>query len=108
MNFSIDPDGDVYPCPNFVGDKKYLIGSIYSGLNEKYTDIRLKKLDSQCYDCKYLGLCNGGCLSMKLLFNTNKCLFYKTNHIINGSYMIAKYENNTFKRDNLKIKFIPK
>lgn len=93
MNFSIDSYGNVYPCPNFVGDKNYKIADIHDGFNENYQKILNQKLDDNCTKCNYVGLCNGGCVSMKKLEKTNKCIFYQANSIIDKEYTLAKYES---------------
>lgn len=94
MNFSIDSYGDVYPCPNFVGDKDFKIADIYNGINKTYEKIQNMRLDDSCLHCNLVGLCNGGCLSMKHLDESSKCIFYQANYIIDKEYTLAKYESS--------------
>lgn len=101
MNFSINSSGDVYPCPNYVGNKDYKIADINNGFTDNYYDFFQKKLDDSCVKCKYVGICNGGCLNMKQLANTNKCIFFQANYLIDKSYTLAKYSSNNL--DNLRL-----
>ena len=63
--FSVVPNGDVYPCHQFAGDKDFLMGNVYEGkLNP---EIRSKFADSclftrkGCEDCFAKFICSGGC-----------------------------------------------
>ncbi len=63
--FSVVPNGDIYPCHQFAGDKDFLMGNVYEGkLNE---NIRGKFASSclftreGCGDCFAKFLCSGGC-----------------------------------------------
>jgi len=63
--FSVVPNGDIYPCHQFAGDKDFLMGNVYEGkLNEK---IRGKFATSclftreDCGDCFAKFICSGGC-----------------------------------------------
>ena len=63
--FSVAPNGDIYPCHQFVGDKKFLMGNVYEGrLN---SDIRSTFAENclftreKCGDCFAKFICSGGC-----------------------------------------------
>ena len=62
---AVTPWGDLYPCHQFVGDPKYLIGNVWDGV--KYTDIRdeFRKCNvyarPDCSDCWAKLYCSGGC-----------------------------------------------
>lgn len=63
--FSVVPNGDIYPCHQFAGDKDFLMGNVYEGkLDEK---IRSKFASSclftrkECGDCFAKFICSGGC-----------------------------------------------
>lgn len=63
--FSVVPNGDIYPCHQFAGDKDFLMGNVYEGkLNEQ---IREKFASSclftrkECGDCFAKFICSGGC-----------------------------------------------
>lgn len=62
---AVTPNGDLYPCHQFVGDEKFLLGNIYDGV--KNTDV-LKQFEScnvyshkECKDCFAKLYCSGGC-----------------------------------------------
>ncbi len=63
--FSVVPNGDIYPCHQFAGDKDFLMGNVYDGsLNE---DIRQKFATTclftrdGCENCFAKFICSGGC-----------------------------------------------
>lgn len=60
INYTIQTDGNIIPCPTFWGMKKYYLGNInYSN------PLNLKKIhvnSSPCTDCDIFGLCGGRCL----------------------------------------------
>ncbi len=59
------PNGDIYPCHQFVGEKDFIMGNIFNG----HLDERLQKLFSQnhlqkkseCQRCWARYFCGGGC-----------------------------------------------
>ena len=52
------------------------------------------RLNDSCLRCNLVGLCNGGCLSMKRLDESSKCIFYQANYMIDKEYTLAKYESS--------------
>ncbi len=71
--FSVTPNGDIYPCHQFAGDKKFKMGSVYTGIERK--DIREKFKTSclftrnKCKDCFAKFICSGGCSANNYHFN---------------------------------------
>ncbi len=63
--FSVVPNGDIYPCHQFAGDKDFLMGNVFDGVLDK--QIRKKFAQSclftrkQCGDCFAKFICSGGC-----------------------------------------------
>lgn len=62
---AITPNGDIYPCHQFVGDESYIIGTVYDGLTNfdipktfRETNVLTK---DQCIDCWAKFFCSGGC-----------------------------------------------
>ena len=61
--FVIDPQGDLYKCAAFAGEKDFVVGNIYNDdLNEKYVDVVGHDAWHECKQCPYVPLCGGGCL----------------------------------------------
>lgn len=62
---AVTPAGEIYPCHQFVGDKKYLLGDIWNGIvNDEIRDkFRLCNVFSheECKDCWANMYCSGGC-----------------------------------------------
>jgi uncharacterized protein len=60
INYSIQMDGEIIPCPTMWGMKAYYAGHIRDA-----DPLKLPKLfvsQKPCSDCKILGLCGGRCL----------------------------------------------
>ena len=62
---AVTPWGDLYPCHQFVGDEKFLLGNIWDGV--KNTEIQNEFADCNvyarpdCADCWAKLYCSGGC-----------------------------------------------
>jgi uncharacterized protein len=63
--FSVVPNGDIYPCHQFAGDAKFLMGNVKEGvLNEEIRDTFAKSClftRNKCSDCFAKFICSGGC-----------------------------------------------
>ena len=62
---AVTPWGDLYPCHQFVGDDKYLLGNIYSGVTntavlEEFASCNVYARPD-CSDCWAKLYCSGGC-----------------------------------------------
>ncbi len=63
--FSVVPNGDIYPCHQFAGDKNFLMGNVFGG--EINAEIRKKFAGSclftrkGCENCFAKFICSGGC-----------------------------------------------
>ena len=63
--FSVAPNGDIYPCHQFVGDRDFLMGNVYEGkldggIREKFASSCLFTRE-KCGDCFAKFICSGGC-----------------------------------------------
>ncbi len=62
---AVTPTGDLYPCHQFVGDTKYLLGNIWDGVtnNEVQNEFKLCNAYArpECNDCWAKLYCSGGC-----------------------------------------------
>ena len=62
---AVTPTGDLYPCHQFVGDTKYLLGNIYDGVTNKEVQNEFKLCNAyarpECNDCWAKLYCSGGC-----------------------------------------------
>jgi len=64
---TIGPDGSLYACPGFTGEKAMSTGHI-GGHTDSWRDSNRRKFDSldpwkECGDCAYMPTCAGGCLT---------------------------------------------
>jgi len=78
---AVTPDGDIYPCHQFVGNKDFLIGDIYNGItNEKMVQefkeahIYNKPICRECWAKFY---CSGGCQANNFNFNGDMHIPYE-------------------------------
>lgn len=62
---AVTPWGDLYPCHQFVGDEKYLLGNIYDGVTNTSLRDEFKMCNAyarpNCKDCWAKLYCSGGC-----------------------------------------------
>ncbi len=62
---AITPEGDIYPCHQFVGEKEFLLGNVKDGTldNEKREVFRCSNVftKEECQSCWAKYYCSGGC-----------------------------------------------
>ncbi len=62
---AVTPTGDIYPCHQFVGDAKYLLGNIYEGISNTDVQNEFKLCNAyarkECDNCWAKLYCSGGC-----------------------------------------------
>lgn len=63
--FAVTPNGDLYPCHQFVGAKEYLMGNVFEGVKniEKQNEFKSCNVYAreECKDCWARLYCSGGC-----------------------------------------------
>lgn len=77
---AVTPGGDLYPCHQFVGDDKFLIGNIYDGVTHPEVLTQFEQCNvyshKECKDCFAKLYCSGGCAANA----------YHTTGSVNGVY----------------------
>ena len=62
---AVTPWGDLYPCHQFVGDDKYLLGNVWDGVNNTAIQEEFASCNvyarPECKDCWAKLYCSGGC-----------------------------------------------
>lgn len=62
---AVTPDGELYPCHQFVGDEKFLLGDIWNGVQNKKVLEQFENCNvyshKECKDCFAKLYCSGGC-----------------------------------------------
>ena len=62
---AVTPWGDLYPCHQFVGDDKYLLGNVWDGVNNTAIQEEFASCNvyarPDCKDCWAKLYCSGGC-----------------------------------------------
>ncbi|MBP1889375.1 uncharacterized protein J2Z53_000956 [Clostridium moniliforme] len=78
---AITPQGEVYPCHQFVGREEYKLGTIY---DDTYNTELAKKFKNahiynkpKCRDCWARFYCSGGCQANNLNFNNDITIPYE-------------------------------
>lgn len=74
--YTIDPNGNVYPCADFSGIEAFNLGNVRSDFfntmmtNEQWIKIRRSRLENfeKCYNCPVIKQCTAGC-SVRAYFN---------------------------------------
>ncbi len=72
----VDGRGNLYPCFRFIGVKKYLLGDLFSGLDQKATDHFRKDPGrpyherTSCKECWAAPLCGGPCFAVAEMFGS--------------------------------------
>ena len=72
---AITPEGDIYPCHQFVGKEEYRMGNVHDkGFNleiaEKFAGLNVYTRN-ECADCWAKFYCTGGCSASNLLVNND-------------------------------------
>ena len=70
---AVAPTGDIYPCHQFVGQSKYMLGSVYeTGLNadiaHQFEDCNIYNMED-CKKCWAKYYCSGGCAAANVNMN---------------------------------------
>ena len=68
---AITPEGDIYPCHQFVGNEDYRLGSVHDGsfdmgISSKFSGLNIYTREA-CRDCWARFYCSGGCSASNLL-----------------------------------------
>lgn len=62
---AVTPDGEIYPCHQFVGNTDFIMGNIYEGINKREIKEEFAKATlfnkPTCQDCWAKFFCSGGC-----------------------------------------------
>jgi uncharacterized protein len=77
---AVTPEGDLYPCHQFVGHKEFLLGNIFDGLNgnpvrEKFIEANVYT-KPECSACWAKFYCSGGCAANAWQFNKDIKITY--------------------------------
>lgn len=70
---AVTPGGDIYPCHQFVGNDKFKMGNIFSGISNTEMVNEFKKANiytkPKCKECWARFYCSGGCQANNYNFN---------------------------------------
>lgn len=68
-SFAIEPSGNIYKCPGFLGQKDWAIGHVSEGIDEDGYRFLIAESHkpSHCSGCSHRPNCGGGCLASEWL-----------------------------------------
>ena len=70
---AVTPDGEIFPCHQFVGNDDYKLGSLWDGSFDRNISSRFAGLNiytrEECKSCWARFYCSGGCSASNLLVN---------------------------------------
>ncbi|HWQ61130.1 MAG TPA: SPASM domain-containing protein, partial [Negativicutes bacterium] len=71
--FAVTPDGDLYPCHQFVGRDEYRVGDVFTGLDKPELVAHFRRSHAlskpECRECWARFYCSGGCHANAALFS---------------------------------------
>lgn len=78
---SVTPEGDIYPCHQFVGNEGFKMGNVEDGavdssIQKKFKDSNVYQKDD-CNNCWAKFYCSGGCAANAFQFNNDINIPYK-------------------------------
>jgi uncharacterized protein len=70
---AVTPEGDIYPCHQFVGKEEYKMGSVLDGtldlrVSEQFSNLNIYTRED-CKECWARFYCSGGCSASNLIVN---------------------------------------
>jgi uncharacterized protein len=70
---AVTPDGDLYPCHQFVGNEKFKLGDVFEGKVDEDMSVEFKNAHiynkPKCRECWARFYCSGGCQANNFNFN---------------------------------------
>lgn len=70
---AVTPNGDIYPCHQFVGQEEFIIGNVNEGITNEKVTCKFKNISvnekQKCKDCWAKYYCSGGCHANAYNFN---------------------------------------
>ena len=78
---AVSPEGDLYPCHQFVGMEDFKVGNVNTGIENKHIQEVFRKSNvytkKECRDCWVKFYCSGGCAANAYQFNKDINIPYK-------------------------------
>jgi uncharacterized protein len=78
---AVTPEGDIYPCHQFVGNEEFKLGTIFEGsiderISDKFKNAHIYKKE-ECMNCWAKFYCSGGCQANNYNYNKDILKPYK-------------------------------
>ena len=77
----VTPWGDLYPCHQFVGNEKFIMGTVFDGITRPDIQQEFKQSNvysrEECQKCFARYYCSGGCSANAYNFNGNINTVYR-------------------------------
>lgn len=79
-NYAIDPDGYLYKCEHYIGNKEKAVGDVIWGVyyNKEYLETMNGHVYGECGDCALYPSCRVNCTAMReyITHGTRNCVIY--------------------------------
>ncbi len=78
---AVTPEGDIYPCHQFVGNEKFKLGTVFDKtidqeISQSFKDAHIYN-KAKCKDCWAKFYCSGGCQANNFNFNNSVLMPYE-------------------------------
>lgn len=85
--FTVDMDGNIYPCHRFVGNTKYILGTVNNSTVLDFNSAMITKESGHCSSCKYKLFCYACSYTMTyskdICDNMQRCIKYFLEGMLN-------------------------
>lgn len=65
--FAIDPRGNIYKCPGFLGHPEWAVGHVEQELSPRYQELVALDYSRSCGGCAQRPICSGGCVASEMV-----------------------------------------
>ncbi len=83
---AVDPVGEIYPCHQFVGNEKFKMGNVFSGINNQNLVNLFSKANlinkKECQNCWAKFFCSGGCNANNFNFEGSVFIPYEFSCVV--------------------------
>lgn len=98
--FAVDPLGNLFKCPGFLGHPEWRVGHVASGLGERYEALVRWDALGSCGECAHRPNCAGGCVADATLKSgalRTQCdesyLHGVAGHAVPRAYLLATHDD---------------
>lgn len=84
-----DTDGYIYKCPALAGKIEKAVSNVDSfNFTSEFYYIMDSEIDDECYECSFLGICDGGCKQQAIMQGKKVCRKSFFEYLVRRNYNI--------------------